>query len=62
MGVIGPCDVVLTTGEVIEDTAVLFRDNGWVRLGWEGSVTFLPPHIIESIEYHRDHSVVYDVH
>lgn len=49
MSVIGPCDVYLNDGRVIENEMVLFKDNGWIRIG-EEYYQYMPPQKIKCID------------
>lgn len=51
MSVLQDCDVYFYDGNVLEGTSVLFRDNGWVRVGEVGSYTYHPPGSVERVEH-----------
>jgi len=50
MTVIEHCDVVLTGGSVVTDADVLFKGNGWIRVGDGPGYTYYPPHRVTGIE------------
>jgi hypothetical protein len=50
MAVINNCDVYLTDGRTIEDTSVLFKDNGYIRTGKDRTYNYYPPHMVKAIQ------------
>lgn len=57
MSVIENCTVYVETSRaVIEDTSVLFKDSGFVRVGDGPEYTYYPRESINKIEYEREGS------
>lgn len=51
------CRVYLSDGRVIEDTTVLFRENGWIRIGSrDEEYTYRPPHTVQAVSFDPEES------
>lgn len=49
MPLIEGCCVVWADGRTKHDVGVLFKDNGWVRVGDERPFHYYPPHAIDRV-------------
>jgi hypothetical protein len=54
MGVLSDCTVLLTDGRTLREADVLFRDNGYIRVGSDGEVSYFPPHMVQRVDYERE--------
>jgi len=43
MTVMEHCDVHFVDGNIIRDTPILFKDNGWIRIGEGPEYNWFPP-------------------